>query len=47
MAERELTYVVCNKLLDPEENRYCEYDGRVELDCRGCWRCPDCGARWI
>lgn len=34
-------YVVCNRLLDPEENRHCEYDGDVEFtDGRG--RCPWC-----
>lgn len=39
--EQARLYVVCNNLLDPEENRYCEWDGyltfRDELA-----RCPDC-----
>lgn len=37
---REL-YVVCNTLLDPEENRYCEFDGDITFT-DGRARCPGC-----
>lgn len=32
-------YVVCNRLLDPEEPRHCEFDGDVDVTLR---RCPAC-----
>lgn len=41
----ETTYVVCNRLLDSEMNRYCEYDGDVTLNPEGTWRCPACGVK--
>jgi hypothetical protein len=37
-----MTYVVCNRLLDPEMNRYCEFDGNVPIT-NGAGRCPGCG----
>ncbi|MFB7843605.1 hypothetical protein [Microbacterium sp. NPDC056052] len=34
-------YTVCDRLLDPETNRHCEFDGDVTfIDGRG--RCPWC-----
>lgn len=41
----ELTYVVCNRLLDAETNEHCEFDGHLEVDARGYWQCPGCRAR--
>jgi hypothetical protein len=38
-------YVVCDRLLDPETNEHCEFDGDVFLDPKGYWRCPGCGHR--
>jgi hypothetical protein len=38
-------YVVCNRLLDPEMNEYCEFDGEVELADDNSWRCPGCRSR--
>lgn len=38
-------YVVCDRLLNPETNEHCEYDGRPPIDAEGYWRCPGCGAR--
>lgn len=35
-------YVVCNRLLDPEEPRHCEFDGDVDRRAIGC---PSCGGR--
>ncbi|MBN7792411.1 hypothetical protein [Microbacterium esteraromaticum] len=37
---REL-YVVCNTLLDSEENRHCEFDGDITFT-DGRARCPGC-----
>ncbi len=34
-------YVVCNRLLDPETNEYCEFDGDVTFENRQ-GRCPGC-----
>lgn len=34
-------YVVCNRLLDPEENRHCEFDGDLTFT-DGLARCPGC-----
>jgi len=45
MPEGTQTYVVCDRLLDPEMNEHCEFDGRVQLDADRRWRCPGCGAR--
>lgn len=43
-----MTYVVCNKPLNIETNRFCEFDGDVEELGDGSWRCPRCGYfRWI
>ena len=39
------SYVVCDRLLNPETNQHCEYDGRPTIDIHGYWRCPGCGAR--
>lgn len=36
-------YVVCNRLLDPETNEHCEFDGEVTLE-HSRWRCPSCKA---
>lgn len=41
----ETAYVVCNRCLDPETNRHCEFDGDVTLDESRRWRCPGCGAQ--
>lgn len=38
-----LSYQVCNRLLDPETNEHCEFDGDVEVNQHGLWRCPGCG----
>ncbi|MHC9046791.1 hypothetical protein ACYX8G_19575 [Microbacterium saperdae] len=38
-------YVVCNRLLNPETNEHCEYDGRVPISDRGYGRCPGCRGR--
>ena len=35
------TYVVCNRLLDPETNEHCEFDGDMPVK-DGIWRCPSC-----
>lgn len=40
--EQRLQYVVCNRLLDPEENLHCEFDGPVLIDERGHGTCPWC-----
>lgn len=40
--EQRIHYVVCNRLLDPEANLHCEYDGRVLIDDNGHGRCPWC-----
>lgn len=37
-----LGYVVCNRLLDPEDNLHCEFDGRVLLNNERRGRCPWC-----
>lgn len=34
-------YVVCNRLLDPETNEHCEFDGDVVFE-NGRARCPGC-----
>jgi hypothetical protein len=40
-------YRVCNRLLDPETNEHCEFDGNVAVSVDGSWRCPSCHAkRW-
>lgn len=39
-----MTYVVCDRLLDPETNEHCEFDGYLVLDHRRRWRCPGCRA---
>lgn len=39
-----MPYVVCNRLLDPETNEHCEYDGN-QVVVNGVWTCPSCGAR--
>ena len=39
-----MTYVVCNRLLDPETNQHCEFDGHLDLD-GGYWTCPGCHVR--
>jgi hypothetical protein len=38
-----MTYVVCDRLLDPETNEHCEFDGYLLLDEKRLWRCPGCG----
>lgn len=38
-------YVVCDRLLDPETNEHCEYDGRPPIDANGYWVCPGCRRR--
>ncbi|WP_449409251.1 hypothetical protein [Microbacterium maritypicum] len=40
--ERRLGYVVCNRLLDAEQNLHCEYDGLVPLTTSREGRCPWC-----
>ncbi|OZD48617.1 hypothetical protein CH252_19000 [Rhodococcus sp. 06-1477-1B] len=40
--DTRLAYVVCNRLLDPEENEHCEFDGRVILTDAGAGTCPAC-----
>jgi hypothetical protein len=35
-------YVVCNNLVDPETNEYCEFDGDVRF-VDELARCPACG----
>lgn len=40
-----MSYVVCDRLLDPETNEHCEFDGDVTLDDTGHWRCPACRGR--
>lgn len=40
--EARLAYVVCGRLLDPETNEHCEFDGRVLLNDRGAGTCPGC-----
>jgi hypothetical protein len=40
-----LTYVVCDRLLDPETNEHCEFDGDVKLDAKRHWVCPGCKRR--
>ncbi len=38
-------YVVCNRLMDPEENLHCEFDGEVEfVEGEPAW-CPWCRGR--
>lgn len=37
-----MTYVVCDRLLDPETNEHCEYDGDIPVDHLGYWICPSC-----
>lgn len=39
------TYVVCDRLLNAETNRHCEFDGRLLLTVDGFWRCPACGGK--
>lgn len=38
-------YRVCDRLLDPETNEHCEFDGMVPIYIDGSWHCPGCGAR--
>lgn len=38
------TYVVCDRLLDPETNEHCEFDGDVTIE-DGHWLCPGCRRR--
>lgn len=38
-----LKYVVCNRLLDPETNEHCEFDGDRKVSPSGSWICPSCG----
>lgn len=38
-------YVVCDRLLDPETNEHCEFDGRVLVDANRGWACPGCHGR--
>lgn len=40
--EQRMHYVVCNRLLDPEDNLHCEFDGRILIDDRGHGTCPWC-----
>jgi predicted Zn-ribbon and HTH transcriptional regulator len=41
-----MEYKVCNKLLDPETNEHCEFDGDVDVVDMA-WRCPGCRyMRW-
>lgn len=40
-----LHYVVCDRLLDPETNEHCEYDGYVTLPPERYYRCPGCGRK--
>lgn len=40
-----MTYVVCNRTLNIERPRHCEFDGDIELDSGRFWSCPSCGAR--
>ena len=35
-------YLVCNRLLDPETNEYCEFDGDVDVTGNGWVLCPGC-----
>ena len=35
-------YVVCNRLLNPETNEHCEFDGDVFVAHDRSWRCPGC-----
>lgn len=40
-------YRVCNRLLDPETNQHCEFDGLVTITDEGAWNCPSCHTkRW-
>jgi len=39
-----MTYVVCDRMLDPETNEHCEFDGYVGLDEKRLWCCPGCSA---
>lgn len=39
--EEARLYVVCNNLLDPEENRHCEWDGYLTFHDELA-RCPSC-----
>ena len=39
-----LRYVVCDRLLDPETNEHCEFDGRVHVTQKQTWLCPGCHA---
>ncbi|MGN6693889.1 MAG: hypothetical protein ACTHN0_06895, partial [Aquihabitans sp.] len=41
---KELLYVVCNRLLDPETNEHCEFDGELEF-VDGVTSCPGCHRR--
>lgn len=41
------SYEVCNRLLDPETNRHCEFDGTVSVSEDGVWRCPSCHGRRV
>lgn len=40
--DQRIHYVVCNRLLDPEDNLHCEFDGRVLIDDHGRGTCPWC-----
>lgn len=42
-VQTETSYQVCNRLMDVEDNRYCEFDGQVEVRAYGFWTCPWCG----
>ena len=35
-------YVVCNRMLDPETDMHCEFDGEVAVSPTGNWVCPVC-----
>jgi hypothetical protein len=45
MTTGAVEYVVCDRLLDPETNEHCEFDGDVPVDADGYWACPGCRAR--
>jgi hypothetical protein len=42
-SRADVAYVVCNRLLDPETDEHCEFDGKVIVDGFGVWKCPSCG----
>jgi rubredoxin len=37
-----INYRVCNRPLDIETDRHCEFDGEVRVAIDGTWYCPAC-----